>query len=277
LEAQAASVDAFYECVLLPGAALGPPTTHTCRCSLAAFSFIRTNLPKEEASPEALAQVCAPMTSAVRRRLRTSLGRAGAEPFAAQGLNSLAERVAGHTDLCWRSFEALAQLVFARPTALDAEAAAEQAAREATAAQAFSLREEAELDGRAEAARVRLAASLAAVAAMRAERSALEAELASGCTAARQVGALAASEKENVEAAVQLCVQLSGGFAPLLDRAEELCASGALAGGASAPSLSGARALIDAAAADADAARRQAAVSGSSMATLAELNARLHS
>ena len=269
-------MDAFYECVQLPVLAPGLPASHTCRRARAAFSFIRSNLPKEEASPEALAQVCARGCSTTRRPLCSSRGPVGAEPFAAQGLNSLAERVAGHTDLCWRSFETLAQLVFARPAALDAEAAAEQAAREASAAQAFSTREEAELDGRAEAARVRLAASLAAVAAMRAERSALEAELASGCTAARQVGALAASEKENVEAAVLLCVQLSGGVAPLLDRAEGLCAAGALGGGAAAPAQAGTRALIDAAAADAEAARRRAAVSGASMATLAELNARLH-
>ena len=155
-------MDAFYECVrALPQRARGC-TAHAALplCN----SFVRKNLPAEEASAEALAQARYPpaLTHTISRCC-VALCAVGwpASAYAAlrsQGLHSLAERVAVHTDLCWRNFEEFAGHVFARPSALDAEAAAEVAALEAAAGAAFSSREEAELDSRAEVARCRLAA-----------------------------------------------------------------------------------------------------------------------
>jgi len=102
---------------------------------------------------------------------------------------------------------------------------------------------------------------------MRGERAALAAELAAAAPARRSIAAAAASEKENAEAACELCVALSDGpLAPLLARAEqELCAQPRRLPPPAA----------EAEAAEADGARRRAALGGASLAALATLNARL--
>lgn len=163
--------------------------------------------------------------------------------------------MAVHADACLARFEQWAVgKVFARPAALD-----DSPAGEAAAAAAFTAQEETELDARLHAARCRLAAvrsgvgnvgalppdltcshcvaqARASVAAMQAECTSLDAELASSQVAVAQLESLAAAAgaKENAATtATQLVVALTE-FVPLLDTAEALAAQGTAACGAPA-------------------------------------------
>ena len=167
--------------------------------------------------------------------------------------------MAVHADACLARFEQWAVgKVFARPAALD-----DTPAGEAAAAAAFTAQEETDLDARLHAARCRLAAvrrrgcwahtavcclcalpltrvcvhqARASVAAMQAECTSLDAELASSQVAMAQLESLAAAAgaKENAATtATQLVVALTE-FVPLLDTAEALAAQGTAACGAPA-------------------------------------------
>jgi hypothetical protein len=205
-------------------------------------------------SPEALAQVRGrggqgPTPAWPRLSTRSP-------PLALQGLDNTTQRVAVHADACLARFEqwAVGQ-VFARPAALD-----DTPAGEAAAAAAFTAQEETDLDARLHAARCRLAAvrrrgvwvlccvfalcpdlslrpqARASVAAMQAECTSLDAELASSQVAVAQLESLAAAAgaKENAATtATQLVVALTE-FVPLLDTAEALAAQGTAACGAPA-------------------------------------------